>query len=376
MRNLATSWQQMSKQRATLQKKTSKLRALARQRHSRSEEYLLKKLSKEMGVDLGKILEEIEKRADADRESLQPQLDKLRADVKHFAVQNRRRLDQAIKTYAKRGIIKGFHKLYPNEPNMRMKFAFDWEGFHEPPGVPGMGSEYGLSDISFDQELDASGAPFVVEGHDGLCKKFRAYCHACAGDRKVGYASASSTQTLVFSHDPPSMDADMCGFSELWVPMSLTGTNYVCKSDAGFLSQTLAFSGGGYAEIRLAIRVEQDTEHELLLYPIVDQVIYSDADWGSVWILGALFGGELWATNCSAHPINLLLDEPYRLPPMTLLYTDQYGGGEVRVIVTLSCRTTAEHRHAEAEIDLSTTSGFGVEIHEVFLRGAGCVGHF
>ena len=372
MGNLATSWQQMSKQRARLNEKTSKLRSFARQQQSKSEEYLLKKLSKEMGIDLGEIVEEIEKKADADRKRIQPKLSKLRADVKHFAVQNRRRLDQAIKTYAKRGIIEGFHKLYPNQPNMRMKFAYDWDGSHEPPGVPGIGSEYGLSEIFFDQLLYESGDPWVVEGHDGFCKKFRAYCHACAGDHRVGAASASSTQTLIFSHDPPSIDSQWCGFSELWVPMSLTGASYVCKSDAGFLSGSLATLGGGFAEIRLAIRVEQDTEHELLLYPIVDQVIYSDADLGSVWILGVLFGGQTWGTNCwASRDISLLLNEPYRVPLM--LATEENGGGEVRVIVTLSCSTTAEHRHAEAEIDLSTTSGFGVEIHEVFLRGIGCV---
>jgi hypothetical protein len=51
------------------------------------------------------------------------------------------------------------------------------------------------------------------------------------------------------------------------------------------------------------------------------------------------------------------------------------GGREVRVVVTLSCSASAEHRHAEAEIDLASP-GCGVEIHEVFLRCAGCVGNF
>lgn len=380
MGNMVTSWQQMSKQRVKLKEKVSKYQTLIRQRHEQSEEYLLKKLSKEMGVDLGKIVEEIEKRADADRESIQPQFDKLKSDVKHFAVQNRRRLDQAIKTYAKRGIIEGFHKLYPNQPHIRMKYAHDWEGSCEPDSVPGMtgggsppSGAYWSCDFFFDQELDNNGAPLVVPGHDGLCNKFRAHCIARAGDDRHGYASTTATQTLIFRHDPPSMgpDADYCGFSELWMPISLNGLSYAIDTDRVFVFPTLT-TEGGLADIRLSIRIEQDTDHGPLLYPVTthDILIYSHYNIGGHWIFE---GAE--PVDWAPHTISLLLAEPYRLPPMTLLNTDSYGGGEVRVIVTLTCSARAINRHAEAEIDLASP-GFGVEIHEVFLRGAGCVGTF
>lgn len=380
MANIVNSWQQMNKQRAKLNEKTSKYQALIRKRQKQSEEYLLKKLSREMGVDLGKIVEEIEKRSDGDRESIRPRLDKLKADVKHFAVQNRNRLNQAIKTYTKRGIIEGYHKLYPNQPHIRMQYAHDWEGSCSPETVPGMTggapppdlAAYWSCDFFFDQELDDNGDPFVVPGHDGLCNKFRAHCIAHAGDDRDGYASATATQTLIFRHDPPSFgpDNDYCGFSELWMPISLTGISYAINTDRVYLHRRLA--AGGFAEIGLSIRIEQDTDRGPLLYPVAtDRSIYTHADYGGAWIWEGMMAPVHWAPR----DISLLLDEPYRLPPMTLLNTRGYGGGEVRVIMTLTCRATAWDRRAEAEIDLASP-GFGVEIHESFLRGAGCVRTF
>ena len=69
MGNLPTSWRQMADQRATLHEKASEVRAYARHRQNQSEEYLLDTLSKEMGVDLRKVRDEMEKRADADRDA-------------------------------------------------------------------------------------------------------------------------------------------------------------------------------------------------------------------------------------------------------------------------------------------------------------------
>jgi hypothetical protein len=379
MGNMVNSWQQMSKQRAKLEEKVSKYQALVRQGQEQREEYLLERLSKEMGVDLGKIVEEIEKRADADRESIQPQFDKLKADVKHFAIQNRRRLDQAIKTYAKLGIIEGYNKLYPNQPHIRIKHAHDWEGSCEAVGAPGMtggasppAGAFSDCDFFFDQELDGNDVPIVVPGHDGLCNRFRAHCTARAGDERRSNASAIATQTLIFSHGPPSMgpDVDYCGFSELWIPMSVTGESVAIDTNRVHLFPMLE-TEGGLADILLSIRLEQDTDRGPVIHPVTpDRTIYSHYDIGGLWIWEGMEPIH-WAPQ----PINLLLDEPYRLPPMTLLNNEDYGGGEVRVIVTLTCRAIAINRHAEAEIDLAS-DGFGVEIHEVFLRGAGCIGTF
>ncbi|MGW8180453.1 MAG: hypothetical protein ACWGQW_17090, partial [bacterium] len=276
MGDMTTSWQQMNKQRMSLKGKMSEFQASIRQQQEKSEAVLLEKLSKEMGVDLGKIVEEMEKRKEADRESVHEQYNNIKEDVKHVAVQNRRRIDQAIKTYAKRGIIEGFHKLYPNLPNIRMKYANDWEGTCSPDSVPGMtGGEippseaYWSCEFFFDQELDQNGDPLSIPGHTGLCNKLRAHCVAHAGDRRHGYASTTATQTLVFRHDPPSMgpDVDYCGFSELWIPMTLNGISYAIDTDRVYVFPTLT-TEGGWAHILLSVRIEQDTDHGPLLYPV------------------------------------------------------------------------------------------------------------
>lgn len=333
-----------------------------------------------MGVNLGGIVEDIEKRVNLDRKKTQPQLNKLREDVKLFALQNRRQINQGIKTYSKQGIIKGFHKLYPNHPNLRMKYAKDWESTCTPHSTPGMtgGADphspaHWSCEVLFDQELDNNGNPLEIPGHDGLCNKFRAHCIAHAGDDRRSTARATSTQTLIFNHDPPAMgeEVEYCGFSELWLPMSLTGLSYAIDTDRVYFIPRLE-TEGGLADIWLSIRIEQDTEYGPLIYPVTtpDIHIYGHYDIGGHWIFEGAEGVE-WAPR----PISLLLNEPYRLPPMTILTNEYHGGGEVRVIVTLTCSAQAINRHAEAEIDLASP-GFGVEIHEVFLRGAGCIGTF
>ena len=379
MADLLTSWKQLGKQRQNFNQKAAEVRALRRQLGGKSDEYLLKRLSEEMGIDLVKILREIEGREESDRLSMREKLTMLKEEARNLAIHSRRRMDQAIKTYAKHGLIEGMHKLYPNQPNMRMKFANDWEGDYSPHGVPGIGSEYGLASISFTPELGEGGEPYPIPGHDGLCRRFHASCHACAGDHRFGEASASTTQTLIFRHDPPPAMGDetvswTCGYSEVWVPMTITGTSYACKSDAVFIAQSLALmNGGGRAGIRLTIRVEQDTISSPLDFLIFDGTIWSDEQIGATWLLGFLFGGSSGILDDGPRPIDLSITEPYRVPVM--LRPADSGGREVRVVVTLSCSASAENRHAEAEIDLASP-GCGVDIHEVLLKCAGCVGNF
>ena len=252
-----------------------------------------------MKIDLTKILREIEDRQESDRLSMQEKLAMLKKEARNVAIHSRRRMDQAIKTYAKQGLIEGMHKLYPNQPNMRMKFANDWEGDYSPHGVPGIGSEYGLASISFSPELGEGGEPYPIPGHDGLCRRFHASCHACAGDRRFGEASASTTQTLIFRHDPPpAMGEDAvswtCGYTDVWVPMTITGVSSALKSDAIFLTPSLGLmESGARAEIRLTIRVEQDTigsPHDFLIY---DGTIWLDEQIGALWLLGYSVRGPL-----------------------------------------------------------------------------------
>ena len=380
MANMLNLLQQMNKQREKFREKTAKYQSTLRKRQEQSEQYLLKKLSKEMKVDFKSMVEEVEKRRDADRVRIRPGFDKLKAEARRLALQNRRRYNQAIKAFAKQGIIKGYHKLYPNQPNLRMKYAQDWEGTCTPITMGGMtGGEapedlaYASCDFFFDQELDANGNPVVIPGHAGLCNKFRARCIARAGGERRISVTSTATQTLIFRHDPPSVapDIEYCGFSELWIPMSLTGTSQAMDSDRVFFIATLD-TEGGLANIYLSIRIEQDTDHGPSVYPVTtdDYPIHRHTDVGGHWIFAGMEPID-WAPRV----IDYFRTVPYRLPPMTLLSTAEHGGREVRVVVTLTCSAGAINRHAEAEIDLST-DGFGAEIYDVMLRGAGCIGSF
>ncbi|HIE41375.1 MAG TPA: hypothetical protein EYP80_01800 [Candidatus Aenigmarchaeota archaeon] len=374
MANMLTSYVQKAKQRDKLKFNAAQNSLKQRDLAQRQEDFFVKRLSEELNVDINKIREETEDAFDQERKQILEEMEKQKQEVLKYAIHNKKRLDQAIKTYDKHGLIDALHKHYPNQPNLRMKFAYDWEGSYEPPGVPGIGSEYALADIQFDHELNAEGEPLPVAGHDGLCKRFRAYAHACAGDRRFGNRTARTEQQLIFRHDPPPSlgGAQYCAINEVWVPMTILGYIYAVPSDAIFFSLTNALSSRGHAAVKVSVHVEQDTDHSPLFFPVVeDRVIDEVTAATGNWIFGG-FGVNSGHVDLGAAPIDATINEPYRLPIM--LQTADHGGGEVRVVVKFNTYAKAVHRHAEAEIDLRS-EGCGVTIHEVLLHVAAYIGH-
>ncbi len=369
MANMLTSRDQKRKQQLGLEVKSRRTGEAIRRAARKQEEYFVKRLSDALGTDLEEIVEGGETVFEREYERVKPHIERQKKAVRTFGKNNRRRFDQAIKSYDKSGLIESLHRLYPNQPNLRMKFANDWEGTCSPTAPPGIG-EYAVADIQFEPELNADGEVLPVPGHDGLCKRFGARAHAVAGGRRFGHKTATTEQTLVFRHDPPPSvgDAQTCAINEVWVPMTVNGLSSARRSSAIFFTQSLAFSGGGVAEVRLSIDVEQDTSTRPLVFPVVTrELLFGDYERGSQW----LFGGSPGTLFDGPRAIDVEIAEPYRLP--VILRTADHGGGEVRVVVKLATYADAEHRGAEAEIDL-TGDGFGVVIHEVLLHVAAYIG--
>jgi hypothetical protein len=283
-----------------------------------------------------------------------------------FAIREKRRIDQTIKNYDRHGCIEELHRFYPNQPNLRVKYASDWDAQIDPT-TPQVMNIAAYAETAFNIVPD----PVNPEGQ-GYCREFKAICRTAILNERRGSSSASTTQELTFRHSPPPAGNDDNAwrvYEEVWVPLTITGTSYVHPSTAYFFFLRWARFSGAFGGIDLSIRVEQDTDSSPLRYDVMNESVFHQRSSTGNSFVGNLLGYRMESTAPMPLPINLTMREPYRMP--ILLQTDSHGGGEVRVIVTVSCDTYAYYEGAEMEIDLFREEHFGVTVHEVLLKGAG-----
>lgn len=295
----------------------------------KQEGLLMERLQEALNIDVRGIVEEMEQAASVHKKQSKNLREKTKREAVAFAKREKKRTDHALMTYGKLGCIKALHKLYENAPHLRMKYANDWQSDQAPTGLVSTDSGFKFADLQFVQEMDASGRPLTLEGHDGYCNTIKAHCHAAVGNKRYGRSTAWTRQDLIFRHSPPptiAADSMWCAVNEVWTPLTINGTSMVESSTALFLSLANALQSGARNEIKLTIRVEQDTNRTPLVYQITeDQLLFDANSAGTNWFFGGL--GTNAGTITEGHvPIVVTLQEPYRLPVMLL--TEDYGGRE------------------------------------------------